>query len=74
MSDEHDRYDNTGFLYRYSLLNDDRWITLYSKDKNPILKVRLTEEGYKRYKEGEKWDSLWVDIILDINRIKLAEF
>ena len=49
-------------------MSDDRWITLYNKDKNPILKVRLTEEGYKRYHMGEKWDSLWVDIILDINR------
>ena len=55
-------------------MTDDRWITLYNKDKNPILKVRLTEEGYKRYKEGEKWDSSWVEIMMDINRIKLAEF
>ena len=42
-------------------MTDDRWITLYNKDKNPTLLVRLTEEGHKRYKEGEKWDSSWVD-------------
>tara|TARA_R110002153_G_scaffold121439_4_gene267024 strand:- start:1171 stop:1338 length:168 start_codon:yes stop_codon:yes gene_type:complete len=55
-------------------MTDDRWITLYNKDKNPTLLVRLTEEGHKRYKEGEKWDSSWVEIMMDINRIKLAEF
>jgi len=55
-------------------MSDDRWITLYDKEKNPTLYVRLTEDGYEKYKAGEKWDYRWVEIMMDINRIKLAEF
>ena len=55
-------------------MTDDRLITLYDKNKNPKLKVRLTEEGYEKYQAGEKWDKSWVEIMMDIERIKLAEF
>ena len=55
-------------------MREDRWITLYDEDKNPALKIRLTEDGYEKYKAGEKWDHRWVDFVMDINLIKLAEF
>jgi len=53
---------------------DDRYVTLYNKDKKPILMVRLSEEGHKKYKRGDKWDFSWVEIMLDITRILKAEF
>ena len=55
-------------------MSEDRWITLYDKDKNPTLKVRLTEEGYKKYKEGEKWDSSWVWLVVGYYPNKTCRF
>ena len=53
---------------------DDRWITLYNKEKGPVLKVQLSAEGYEKYKNGEKWDHNWIEAMLDITRIFQTEF
>jgi hypothetical protein len=52
----------------------DRWVKLYNTDGVHVLDVQLTEEGYKDYLGGEDWNPEWVELMIDVRRIKLAEF
>lgn len=53
---------------------NDRSITLYDKDKKPIIQVGLTEDGYEKYKSGEKLNLDWIEWMIDITFINLTKF
>lgn len=54
---------------------EDRSVTLYNKDTNePAVIVILTEDGYKKYKDGEAWDTEWIECMIDYKAILKADF
>lgn len=55
-------------------MEENKYITLYNKDMTPVLLVKLTDDGYKRYLEGEKWNPDWIELMMDIRAIEKAEF
>lgn len=52
----------------------DRWIKLYNKEGEHTLDVRLSEDGYKKYLLNEKWDSSWVELMINVKAVLRAEF
>ena len=53
---------------------NDRLVKLYNEDKEHILSVQLTEDGWKKYIADEPWNPEWVEIMMDIRAIERADF
>ena len=49
---------------------NNRQITLYDQVGEPTVLVQLTEEGWNKYQDQEPWNPDWIELMLDLKRIK----
>lgn len=52
----------------------ERYVTLYDQAGEPVVLVQLTQEGWNKYQDQEPWNPEWVECMLDLKRIKEADF
>lgn len=52
----------------------DRMVKLYDENNVNTIQVILSEEGYSKYLAGDDWDNSWIEVVIDVEAIKKADF